>query len=330
MKVIIIIIVASLCSLLGLHQYSNSRYAKLEKRYKSEKRNAVKLQMELKSIEEKYKLESKKSKELQAEIKKLKQEDEKRQLEQKNVQENARKNIEKVKVNAEKIAVKQKQINDLKAKLAFLQNDTRRAEHSKTEPVNVEEIRKQIRVVQGKIDIKERQLKKISDLIADKRLECYVRCIYASDVKFTRKMNKNCRVTVPGGTYYCEHYDRTDRYYTRGRRRNHEIGTYRYGHYHDSETPVRYQCRTHNISWNRGTADSYSEIYKNNSALLGNRLKYANEVAYLKRSLAELVENEQGALNQSSPQKQTANNREKETVIRQIQALESEIEELIK
>ena len=323
MRIILILaIVASAGGFLVFHKYTEQRCAVLKVQLEKEKEKSEELQKKYAVLEQKLQLESLKLQEM------LKKQEQEASL-KKNAEEQALRE-QAARLKEEKLKEKTAQLEKLKAELEAV------SAKPGSRKINTAILSRRISFVKNKINQRNSDLKKIAELVGNKRFACFDMCINGTDVKFTRKMTRTCKVTVSGGIYFCEHYDMTGSDFCTRHLKHHRNWNFPNRYRDDHESAVRYLCRAHKTVWDAETAAKFRSAHNNSRAILGNQIKYRNEVVALKRELFNLEREYKTALSrnnmiESANRRNSAAAESKRNGLQEkISALEAEIEELNK
>ncbi|MBQ4315307.1 MAG: hypothetical protein IJC21_07690 [Lentisphaeria bacterium] len=272
MRIILaLVIIAGACGFFGFHKYSEKRYDALKIKFEKEREQSEELRKSITVLQQKLQLESMKLSEL---LKKQEDDERNRRL----AEERARKEAD-AKERAEKLALKQKELEDAKRELS----NVRSSRNGKL--IDVAAVSAKINAAKSKIREREGWLRKINELIGNNKFACFDMCINGTDVRFERKMTRTCRATVSGGMYFCEHYDMVGTDYCTRHLHHHKSWKFPNRYRDDHITPVRYLCRTHKVVWDSETANTYRNTHRNSRAILGNQMQYRREVTALRKEI---------------------------------------------
>ena len=316
--ILVLLIIAGVCGFFGYHEYTTKRHKALIAQLDKEREKYDELNKSLQLLQQKLQLESMKVQELQ-----------KNQTAVQTPTDNINTTDETQSAERAKlIAEKQQTLKKLQLELK------RVTAAGKVNLINTEDIENRINNIKKEIQEKEALLKKVSSLIGNKNFVCFDMCINGTDVKFERKMTRTCKATVSGGIYFCEHYDMYGSDYCKRHLHNHNSWKFPNRYRDDHISDVRYHCRTHNIIWDRETANTFFANHRHSRAILGNRLKYTNEINYLRRSLYALERSYNIAIAKNKAARKEyernaahAENKRNE-IEKQISSIESEIAKL--
>ena len=308
--ILVLIIIAGACGFFGFHKYTEKRQRILVNQLERERERYEELNKNLMILQQKLLLESMKNSELGP---KLIQETPK-------ADDSARKSQEEQErqKRLQLIAAKEKMLQDLKEKLL------KTASVPGAALIDTSAIEQKISNTKSKINAREVLIKKAAALVGDKKFACFDSCINGTDIKFERKMTRTCRSVVSGGMYFCEHYDMLGTDYCTRHLHYHRNWKFPNRYRDDHRTDVRYWCRTHNVVWDKQAKSVFLTNHQHSRAILGNRMKYIQEVNSLKKNLLyfERVYNVAMAKNKSIKMN---NERNTETVENQKKLLEKQI-----
>jgi DNA repair exonuclease SbcCD ATPase subunit len=321
--ILVLVIAASLLGFFGLHKYHTKHYAEIIRRIDKEREKNEELQRQIDFLQKKLELETMKN-ENERQRKLKEQQDAERAARQ--AAENARKAASE-KQRSEAIEAKQKEIAELKERMSQL-----RAPGAKR-VLSTAGITAKIGALQRRINFLNTQISQANRLRSDIRYACFSLCINGTDVKFTRKMTRVCRVTVSGGMYFCDHYEmrqlngQAGSDYCTRHRVYHERHKFPNRYRDDHLSQVHYWCRQHKLVWNEQLKAQYTANFSGSGSVIGNAHRFIVERDRCRKELFQ-YQRDLDRINAHNKRASDANSHSQAAVDSKRQELQSQIDRL--